>query len=198
MRCVRKMVRSARLPLWPACSVTLLIVLSSGTIQSVATAAPRSQSLDGVLRVSPPSTESQPAAEPSPYLTVIGPSGLNLVAPVVVKEAPPPVYPASEELARNPEAYAARQAERRSGETGGVTPEDSEGLTLTVGGELLPEVTVSPYSRARVRPEEVILFFKDEKLDGLRGGIAYPAARLRFDPARPEVRASSSATYTSQ
>jgi hypothetical protein len=117
---------------------------------------------------------------------------------VKIVRASRPTYPPDEELARDPEAYAEATAVRQGYVRAQPTTEESEGINISVGGDVLPEVSVSPYSRARIAPEDVILFFKDEELDGLRGGIAYPAARLRFDPARRDVRTSSSATYTSQ
>lgn len=133
------------------------------------------------------------------YLRTTGPAPMRIVAPVVVVRAPRPEFPESEELARDPVAYAEWKANGGDAENIRVVSQDEgKGTTISVGGELLPEVSVSPYSRARIWPEDVVMFFKDEKLDGLQGGIAYPAARLRFDPARPDVRASSSATYTSQ
>ncbi len=194
-RCVRKIAKTARAPLWPALSFPVFFVASSGIINSTAVGAPTHRA----LRVNVRMVDALEPREPQNYLKTLGPGKMRLVEPVVVVRAPRPSFPEKEELARDPVAYAARM------ENGGdeenirvVAQSDTEGTRLSVGGELLPEVSVSPYSRARILPEDVVMFFKDEKLDGLQGGIAYPAARLRFNPARPEVRASSSATYTSQ
>ena len=162
-------------------------------------AAPRSH---GPFPLSSPnsgSAELPVDAVPSAYLRVVGPVPMKVTVPIVQTRAPRPTYPPSEEVARDPEAYVVAESERRA--NGGVSPTHDSGnrdIHISVGGDPLPEISVSPYSNPRIHPEDVILFFKDEKLDGLRGGVAYPAARLRFDPAQPEVRSSSSATYTSQ
>jgi hypothetical protein len=193
------MIRTARAPLWPALSIPVVFVGAFAILDASASAAPRSQSAHPIRLADESVAVPWIPVKPTEYLRVTGPGVIRLVERAKVVRAPRPVYPPNEELARDPEAYAAAEAERRS--YGGVAlskEETSEGINISVGGDILPEVTVSPYSRARIRPEDVVLFFKDEELDGLRGGIAYPAARLRFDPARRDVRASSSATYTSQ
>jgi hypothetical protein len=136
--------------------------------------------------------------KPTEYLRVTGPGTIRLIEPVKIVRASRPTYPPDEELARDPEAYAEATALRHGYSVAQSNAKKGEGINISVGGDVLPEVSVSPYSRARVAPEDVVLFFKDEELDGLGGGIAYPAARLRFDPARRDVRTSSSATYTSQ
>lgn len=198
-RCVRKIIKTARAPLWPALSLPLFLVTSSACINPTAVGAPRSQ---GVHFVSTPDQADANEAEPvvvKDYLRTTGPVPMRMVEPIVVVRAPRPDFPEAEELARDPAAHA--QQMQKGDDVGNmrvVSQDEGKGTTISVGGELLPEVSVSPYSRARIYPEDVVMFFKDEKLDGLQGGIAYPAARLRFDPARPEVRTSSSATYTSQ
>lgn len=185
--------------MWPALSLPLFIVTSFAIVDSTALGGPRSQNTHRVLTFNMKVVDADGPVVIMDYLRTTGPAKMRIVAPIVVTRAPRPVYPESEEMARDPVAYAARLAEGRdAGSFQVVSQEKSESTTISVGGELLPEVSVSPYSRARVHPEDVVMFFKDEKLDGLQGGIAYPAARLRFDPARPEVRTSSSATYTSQ
>lgn len=198
-RCVRKIVRTARAPLWPALSLPVFVMTSSAFLDTPAVGAPRSQNTH--LTSSPVQEDAEVEATVGikDYLRSTGPAPMRFVDPVIVERAPRPEFPESEELARDPVAYAERKAiGDETGDIRVVTQEEGQGTTISVGGELLPEVSVSPYSRARIWPEDVVMFFKDEKLDGLQGGIAYPAARLRFDPARPDVRASSSATYTSQ
>ena len=197
--CIRRMTRTARAPLWPALLIPVVFVGALAMFNSSASAAPRSQSAHPIRMADENVAVLGVPVKPTEYLRVTGPGVIRLVEPIKVVRAPRPVYPPNEELARDPEAYAAADAERR--DYGGLAQskaETGEGISISVGGDILPEVSVSPYSRARVRPEDVVLFFKDEELDGLGGGIAYPAARLRFDPARRDVRASSSATYTSQ
>jgi hypothetical protein len=198
-RIIRRIFRNAPTTLWPALSIPVILMGASVIFETNAAAAPRSQSTYRPAGLNP--SAAVPAVPPksTDYLRVTGPGAILLVEPVKIVRASRPTYPESEELARDPEAYAKAAAER--GGYGGVAHSDAEtrkGINISVGGDVLPEVSVSPYSRARVRPEDVVLFFKDEKLDGLRGGIAYPAARLRFDPATRDVRTSSSATYTSQ
>ena len=198
-RCVRKIVRTAKAPLWPALSLPLFFLTSSALMDANAEGSPRSQN---AYLASSSAQEDEEVAEPAvvkDYLRTTGPAPMRIVAPVVVVRAPRPEFPESEELARDPVAYAERKANGGDAENIRVVAQDEgKGTTISVGGDLLPEVSVSPYSRARIWPEDVVMFFKDEELDGLQGGIAYPAARLRFDPARPDVRGSSSATYTSQ
>lgn len=170
-----------------------------GVFEANASATPRSQSAYRFFVADRTVANPGVPLKPTEYLRVTGPGSIRLVEPVKLVRAPRPTYPPNEELARDPEAYAEAAAERSG--YGGVAQsyaEKGDGINISVGGDVLPEVSVSPYSRARVAPEDVVLFFKDEELDGLRGGIAYPAARLRFDPARRDVRTSSSATYTSQ
>jgi hypothetical protein len=198
-RCVRKIIRTARAPLWPALSLPVVLVTSFAIIHSSARSGPRPQNTHRVLTLDLKMVDADEAVVVKDYLRTTGPARMRIVQPVVVARAPRPDYPESEEMARDPVAYAERMAAR--GDAGSlqvVSRKEGEPTTISVGGELLPEVSVSPYTRARIYPEDVVMFFKDEKLDGLQGGIAYPAARLRFDPARPEVRTSSSATYTSQ
>ncbi|MEZ5278664.1 MAG: hypothetical protein R3F07_19945 [Opitutaceae bacterium] len=183
----------------PALSLQILFVASAAMIGTNGQAAPRSQGPFLLSSSDSDSRESPTAAAPSAYLRVVGPVAMRVTAPVVRTQASRPTYPASEEIARDPEAYVVAESERRA--NGGVAPTRDSGnrdIRISVGADPLPEISVSPYSSPRIHPEDVILFFKDEKLDGLRGGVAYPAARLRFDPAQPEVRSSSSATYTSQ
>jgi hypothetical protein len=197
--CVRKIILKARAPLWPALSLPLFLVASSALFNSTVVGAPRSQSAHHTPAPDQADTDTPQPVVVKDYLRTTGPAPMRIIEPIVVVRAPRPVFPESEELARDPVAYAQRMA--NDGDTGSirvVSESEGKGTTISVGGELLPEVSVSPYSRARIYPEDVVMFFKDEKLDGLQGGIAYPAARLRFDPARPEVRTSSSATYTSQ
>lgn len=197
-RCIRRMARTPRTPLWPALSITIVLMGAPAVFETNASAAPRSQS---AFQLHPPNGSTAASGlplKPTEYLRVTGPGTIRLVEPVKIVIAPRPTYPPDEELARDPEAYAKANAERQGYGVAQSNAEKSEGINISVGGDVLPEVSVSPYSRARVAPEDVVLFFKDEELDGLGGGIAYPAARLRFDPARRDVRTSSSATYTSQ
>ena len=162
-------------------------------------AAPRSQAGHRLPGMDPSRAEAPIEPARAGYLPFLGPAPMNLVDPIAQVRSPRPPFPAAEERTRDPEAYAVAEAARREGDGSPGMLDDRAGpTTLSVGGDLRPEVSVSPYSESRVRPEEVLLFFKDEKLDGLRGGVIYPAARLRFEPAQPDVRASSSATYTRQ
>jgi len=193
------MARKARLPFLPVVSIALVLIGASGAIEASASAAPRSQSAYRVLFFELGPTGAVVPRKSMEYLRVTGPGVIRLVKPVKTKRAPRPTFPPNEELARDPEAYAKAAAERAGyGEVASSKTEKGDEIRISVGSDVLPEVSVSPYSHAGVRPEDVVLFFKDEELDGLRGGIVYPAARLRFDPARRDVRASSSATYTSQ
>ena len=162
-------------------------------------AAPRSQAGHRLPSVDPSRAEAPVEPARGGYLPFLGPAPMNLIDPIARVRTPRPTFPAAEERARDPEAYAAGETARREGDgSPGMLAERAGQTTLSVGGDILPEVSVSPYSESRLRPEEVLLFFKDEKLDGLRGGVIYPAARLRFEPAQPDVRASSSAIYTRQ
>ena len=197
-RCIRRMTRTPRTPLWPALAIPVVLMGAHGVFESNASAAPRSQSAHPIFVSDGSVAKFGVSLKPTEYLRVTGPGVIRLVEPVKIVRAPRPTYPPNEELARDPQAYAEAAAERSGYGVAQSDAEKREGINISVGGDILPEVSVSPYSRARVAPEDVVLFFKDEELDGLHGGIAYPAARLRFDPARRDVRTSSSATYTSQ
>ncbi len=197
-RCIRTMARTPRTPLWPALSITVVFMGAPAVFETNASAALRSQSAYQVHQPDGSAADSAHGPKPTEYLRVTGPGTIHLTEPVKIVRTPRPTYPPNEELARDPEAYAEATAVRQGYGRTQSKAEKSDGINISVGGDVLPEVSVSPYSRARVAPEDVVLFFKDEELDGLGGGIAYPAARLRFDPARRDVRTSSSATYTSQ